>query len=1082
MRTVDKFERYGQKIYNGQDVLKNHILKKYPIHLTDDTNDYNVVSQYTDDYVWLVDKNIKTLPTFPWFFKPTEVAVHKFPYVYKASTRIKSWDAVKLVPTKVNTDKVIEHKYICGVYDFYNDKVSFDIFFIGNKSTGTWDSLIKKFPNATYVESYHEAAELSTTDMFWLVPDDVEITAWFRFSYQPDDWSHEFSHVFRNGSTDSRDGIVLFPKNYKPTANELKYRYYSNKKEMQIIASNPLEYEKFTFKNYKEYLNALENSKTEMFWHIPDDVVIKKYFKFDVYFSHQNQYDRNINHVYLNNKTYDGIVLFSKNSPVTEKEFNTRFYINKKEWDTVASVPKPFDLFNIDTYDDYKLALEKTTTEMFWMSSANLKYDSDLVNNFYISHHELQLRRQTHAFKHKVENETTYNGVFLCSKNVLLTTQEIEYRFPITRIEHDTIVSGPVIYDTFVVDSYDEYVYALANSKTEMFWATSCNISTDDFKFDLYFTHDNEYDRKQNHAFIHRVNDENYYNGVFLFSKHKPVTQKEIEHRFIADCKEWDIVASNPIEYDTFVVDSYNDYQAALENSKTEMFWAVSANIKIDPAFNFNLYVSHDNYDRKQNHAFIHRVNDENYYNGVFLFSKHKPVTQKEIEHRFIADCKEWDIIASGPIEYDTFVVDSYNEYVYALETSKTEMFWATSCNISTDDFKFDLYFTHNNDYDRKQNHAFIHRVNDEDHYNGVFLFSKHKPVTQKEIEHRFIADCKEWNVVASGPCKYEKFYPKTYNEYLTALENSKTEMFWIIPEYVNVTDRFKFDTYFSHNQSFERNINHAYLNGKYYDGVVLCSKYAKFTEREFDYKFIANKKEVPVIISTPKLFDVVFISYQEPNCEENYEKLLTKIPYAKRIHGVKGIHQAHIAAAKLCNTDMFWIVDGDAEIMDDFDFNHQVARWDKEIVHVWRSQNPINDLVYGYGGVKLFPRDLTINMDITKPDMTTSISSKFKAISQISNITGFNTDPFNTWKSAFRECCKLSSKIIDRQKEDETNTRLRTWCTLGEDKLYGNYSIAGAKAGAFYGARNKDNVEALSKINDFEWLQKQFTQSSQLI
>ena len=409
-------------------------------------------------------------------------------------------------------------------------------------------------------------------------------------------------------------------------------------------------------------------------------------------------------------------------------------------------------------------------------------------------------------------------------------------------------------------------------------------------------------------------------------------------------------------------------------------------------------------------------------------------------------------------------------------------MFWGVSANIKIDHaFNFKLYVSHDN-YDRKQNHAFIHRVNDKDHYNGLFLFSKHKPITQKEIEHRFIADCKEWNVLASGPIEYEKFYPKTYNEYLTALENSKTEMFWIIPEYVNVTDRFKFDTYFSHDQSFERNINHAYLNGKYYDGVVLCSKYAKFTEREFDYKFIANKKEVPVILSTPKLFDLVFISYQEPNCEENYEKLLTKIPYAKRIHGVKGIHQAHIAAAKLCDTDMFWIVDGDAEIMDDFEFNHQVARWDKEIVHVWRSQNPINDLVYGYGGVKLFPRDLTINMDITKPDMTTSISSKFKAISQISNITGFNTDPFNTWKSAFRECCKLSSKIIDRQKEDETNTRLHTWCTLGEDKLYGNYSIAGAKAGAFYGARNKDNVEALSKINDFEWLQNQFTQLNQSI
>ncbi|MDV7400416.1 hypothetical protein RZS08_53870, partial [Arthrospira platensis SPKY1] len=101
----------------------------------------------------------------------------------------------------------------------------------------------------------------------------------------------------------------------------------------------------------------------------------------------------------------------------------------------------------------------------------------------------------------------------------------------------------------------------------------------------------------------------------------------------------------------------------------------------------------------------------------------------------------------------------------------------------------------------------------------------------------------------------------------------------------------------------------------------------------------------------------------------------------------------------------MFWIVDGDAVLMEDFNFDYQVAQWDRETVHVWRSQNPINDLVYGYGGIKLFPRTMTLNMDTSKPDMTTSISGKFKAIEKISNITAFNTDPFNTWKSAFREC-----------------------------------------------------------------------------
>jgi hypothetical protein len=117
----------------------------------------------------------------------------------------------------------------------------------------------------------------------------------------------------------------------------------------------------------------------------------------------------------------------------------------------------------------------------------------------------------------------------------------------------------------------------------------------------------------------------------------------------------------------------------------------------------------------------------------------------------------------------------------------------------------------------------------------------------------------------------------------------------------------------------------------------------------------------------------------------------------------------------------------------------------------------------------------MTLNMDTSKPDMTTSISSKFKAVKAISNITAFNTDPFNTWKSAFRECCKLSSKVIDRQKNEETMHRLNVWCTLGYDRPFGQEAIAGAKAGKEYGSTNKDNVEALKKINDFDWLKRKF-------
>lgn len=214
-------------------------------------------------------------------------------------------------------------------------------------------------------------------------------------------------------------------------------------------------------------------------------------------------------------------------------------------------------------------------------------------------------------------------------------------------------------------------------------------------------------------------------------------------------------------------------------------------------------------------------------------------------------------------------------------------------------------------------------------------------------------------------------------------------------------------------------------------------------------------------------MYDIVFISYNEPDADENFASLKARFPLVKRVHGVKGIHQAHIAAAKKCFTKMFWVVDGDAVILNDFKFDYLVPEWDLDIVHVWRSINPINSLSYGYGGVKLLPRKMTIDMDVTSTDMTMSISSKFKAMPEVSNITAFNTDAFSTWRSAFRECCKLA--MINNP---ESLERLTAWCTLNESAPYGNYAYIGALAGKDYGEKSASNKEALAKINDFTWLQ----------
>ena len=70
--------------------------------------------------------------------------------------------------------------------------------------------------------------------------------------------------------------------------------------------------------------------------------------------------------------------------------------------------------------------------------------------------------------------------------------------------------------------------------------------------------------------------------------------------------------------------------------------------------------------------------------------------------------------------------------------------------------------------------------------------------------------------------------------------------------------------------------------------------------------------------------FDIVYISFDEPNADENYADLLEKCPWAKRSHGVFGSDAAHKAAADLAETDRFITIDADNIVRPDF-FNVEV-------------------------------------------------------------------------------------------------------------------------------------------------------------
>ncbi len=304
------------------------------------------------------------------------------------------------------------------------------------------------------------------------------------------------------------------------------------------------------------------------------------------------------------------------------------------------------------------------------------------------------------------------------------------------------------------------------------------------------------------------------------------------------------------------------------------------------------------------------------------------------------------------------------------------------------------------------------------------------------------------------------------------ALSDTFTKLAWIIDDDCDINFNFDYvapawDTEYIHRfyQDADKKL-----------GIYLIPKGTQITNREWQYQFFTGKtKDIDIKASSSIRSDIVFISYDEIFADKNYQNLLDKYPQAKRIHGVKGIHQAHIEAAKLVNTPMFWVVDADAELLKDFNLDYYVPKHDRDVVHVWRSQNPVNDLIYGYGGVKLLPTKLTLAVDINSPDMTTSISKKFKAMEAVSNITAFNTDPFNTWKSAFRECVKLASKNLQGQVSKESEERLEIWCTKGSDRLWGEYAIDGATSGKWFGWKWKNAPSELAKINNFKWLKETF-------
>lgn len=211
---------------------------------------------------------------------------------------------------------------------------------------------------------------------------------------------------------------------------------------------------------------------------------------------------------------------------------------------------------------------------------------------------------------------------------------------------------------------------------------------------------------------------------------------------------------------------------------------------------------------------------------------------------------------------------------------------------------------------------------------------------------------------------------------------------------------------------------------------------------------------------------DCIFLSYDEANAEENWVRVRNMVPWARRVHGVKGSDAAHKAAANESTSDRFVLIDGDNTPDIEF-FNQQLVLDDsnRDCVFRWRSRNVINGLMYGNGGISCWTRDFVLNMrthensdgsDATVVEFC--FDPQYLAMHDCYSTTHPNGDARQAWRAGFREGVKMCLDRGARPSINEFRDRvyqrnydnLTIWQNIGRDVEHGAWAIAGARQGTY--------------------------------
>jgi hypothetical protein len=231
---------------------------------------------------------------------------------------------------------------------------------------------------------------------------------------------------------------------------------------------------------------------------------------------------------------------------------------------------------------------------------------------------------------------------------------------------------------------------------------------------------------------------------------------------------------------------------------------------------------------------------------------------------------------------------------------------------------------------------------------------------------------------------------------------------------------------------------------------------------------------------------DCIFLTYDEPNAEENWVHVRNMVPWARRVDGIKGSDAAHKAAAMASTTDRFVLIDGDnVPNIAFFGCTLGLDDTSRNCVFRWRARNNVNALMYGNGGISCWTREFALNMrthEASDGADETAVEFCFHpqywAMHDCYSTTHISATGFQSWRAGFREGVKMCldrgrrptiSEFQDRVAQRNLDN-LTIWHNIGRDVENGEWAIAGARQGTYMTMLTEWDY---TKVQDFDELEE---------